>query len=167
MANTISLIGMPGAGKSTVGVLLAKALGLNFVDSDLLLQVQYQASLQEILDCEGHLALRAKEAEVLLNMPVENSLISTGGSAVYSESAMARLRQAGPVVFVDISLATVRQRIDDADSRGIARAPGQDLAAVYAERRPLYHRFATHVIDGNTAAATITVSAILDALHEN
>ena len=78
---------------------------------------------------------------------------------------MARLRRAGPVVFIDISLATVRQRINDADSRGIASAPGQDLASIYAERRPLYQRFATHVIDGNTAAAAITVTSILDALQ--
>lgn len=164
MLTTVSLIGMPGAGKSTVGVLLAKALGLNFVDSDLLLQVQYQASLQDILEGEGYLALREKEKEVLLNMPLANSLVSTGGSAVYSAAAMDKLRQAGPVVFIDIPLATVLRRIDDADSRGIACAPGQDLAAVYAERRPLYLRFATHVIDGDTATAAVTAKGILQAL---
>jgi shikimate kinase len=165
MLNTVSLIGMPGAGKSTVGVLLAKALGLNFVDSDLLLQVQYQASLQDILEREGHLALREKEKAVLLDLPLANSLVSTGGSAVYSQAAMEKLQRAGPVVFIDIPLATVLQRIDDAESRGIACAPGQDLAAVYAERRPLYLRFATHVIDGDTAAAAITAKSILELLH--
>lgn len=164
MNTTISLIGMPGAGKSTVGVLLAKLLGLNFVDSDLLIQVEHAASLQDIVDRDGHIALREKEADILLTMPLTNSLVSTGGSAVYSEAAMQRLLQAGPVLFIDITLQTMLERIDDSDSRGIARAQGQGLAQVYAERRPLYQHFATHTVAGDTETAAATAKAVIDLL---
>ena len=94
--STISLIGMPGAGKSTIGVLLAKELGLSFVDTDLIIQVRHNASLQELLDDHGHLQLRYYEEEVLLDIPLAHTLVATGGSAVYSEAAMRRLRHAGP-----------------------------------------------------------------------
>ncbi len=93
---------MPGAGKSTVGVLLAKRLGLNFVDTDLLIQVRHHASLQQIIDAKGYLALRDFEEQVLLEMDLQDSLISTGGSVVYSDAVMQRLSAAGPLVHIDV-----------------------------------------------------------------
>jgi len=153
LPQTISLIGMPGAGKSTVGVLLAKELGLNFVDTDLVIQVRAGETLQSILDQRGYLALRKLEEEVLVDIPLANTLVSTGGSAIYSETGIRRLRAAGPTVFLDVPLATLVQRVDNESARGIARSPGQEFADVFAERRPLYLRHADLVIDGSTGTA--------------
>jgi shikimate kinase len=154
--STISLIGMPGAGKSTVGVLLAKQLGLNFIDTDLVIQVRHDATLQHILQLRGHLALRLFEEEILLDIPLQRTLLATGGSAVYSEEAMQRLRQSGPVIFIDVPLEILARRVDNADSRGIARAPGQDFASVYRERQPLYQRYADTTIAGDQQSAEAT-----------
>ena len=142
MLETISLIGMPGAGKSTVGVVLAKSLGLNFVDTDLLIQVRHGATLQQILEREGYLQLRRYEHQVLLDMPLEQRLIATGGSAIYSDRGMRRLAAAGPVVFLEVDLPEILARIGDVEQRGLARPPGCPLAEVYRERLPYYQRYA-------------------------
>ncbi len=151
--STISLIGMPGAGKSTIGVLLAKELGLSFVDSDLIVQVRHDTSLQDLLDRHGHLQLRQYEEEVLLDIPLAHTLIATGGSAVYSDAGMQRLRAAGPVIFVDVPLPILLERVDNEDTRGIARAPGQNFASVFQERIPLYRRHADITVAGNELSA--------------
>ena len=151
--STVSLIGMPGAGKSTVGVLLAKLLGLNFIDSDLVIQVRHNATLQQILQRQGHLALRQFEEEILLDIPLQTTLLATGGSAVYSDAAMQRLRQSGPVIFIDVPLEILAGRVDNEDSRGIARDPGQDFASVYLERQPLYQLYADTTIAGDQQSA--------------
>jgi shikimate kinase len=152
---------MPGAGKSTVGVLLAKLLALNFLDSDLIIQVRHDATLQHILQRQGHLVLRQFEEEILLDIPLQNMLLATGGSAVYSEAAMQRLRHSGPIIFIDVPLETLAMRVDDEGSRGIARDPGQDFASVYRERQPLYQRYADTTIAGDqqTAEATARILA--------
>ena len=147
---------MPGAGKSTVGVLMAKELALNFIDSDLVIQVRHDATLQHILQRQGHLALRQFEEEILLDIPLQNTLLATGGSAVYSEAAMQRLRHAGPVIFIDVPLEILATRVDNLDSRGIARGPGQDFASVYAERQPLYQHYADTTIAGDQQSAEAT-----------
>jgi shikimate kinase len=144
---------MPGAGKSTVGVLLAKLLALNFLDSDLIIQVRHDATLQHILQRQGHLVLRQFEEEILLDIPLQNMLLATGGSAVYSEAAMQRLRHSGPIIFIDVPLETLAMRVDDEGSRGIARDPGQDFASVYRERQPLYQRYADTTIAGDQHTA--------------
>ena len=146
MLDTVSLIGMPGAGKSTVGVVLAKWLGLGFVDTDLLIQVRRQASLQEILEAEGYLRLREYEQQVLLDLPLKQGLVATGGSAVYSEPGMQRLAGAGPVVFIHVELAEILNRVKDEGRRGIARPPGATLAEVYRERLPYYQRYADFTV---------------------
>jgi shikimate kinase len=151
--STISLIGMPGAGKSTIGVLLAKELGLSFVDSDLIIQVRHDTTLQDLLDRHGHLQLRQYEEEVLLDIPLAHSLIATGGSAVYSVASMQRLRDAGPGVFVDVPLPTLLERVDNEANRGIARAPGQDFISVFEERIPLYRRHADITFAANELSA--------------
>ena len=154
--NTVSLIGMPGAGKSSVGVLLAKMLGLNFLDTDLVIQVRHGATLQEILDAQGYLALRALEEAVLLQVPLESTLVSTGGSAVYSAAAMQRLAAAGPLVFIDVPLPVLRERVDNEDQRGIACAPGQSFIDLFAERQALYRHHATITIDGASQSVEAT-----------
>ena len=157
---------MPGAGKSTVGVLLAKHLGLNFIDTDLLIQVRYSATLQEIVDAQGYMELRRREEHVLLELPLEQCLISTGGSVVYSDAVMQRLSAAGPLVFLDVPLRVLRQRIDDEDGRGIARPPGQDLADVFGERKPLYQRYADFTVAAENLSAEATARAVQHWLNQ-
>ncbi len=151
---------MPGAGKSTVGVLLAKHLGLNFVDTDLLIQVRHHATLQEIVDTRGYLELREMEEQVLLEVPLQDSLISTGGSVVYSATTMRRLASAGSLVHIDVPLEVLRQRIDDEDGRGIARPPEQDLVGVFQEREPLYQKYADFTVSGANLSAEATARVI-------
>lgn len=138
----IVLIGMPGAGKSTVGVLLAKLTARDFVDTDLLIQHAEERTLQAILDAEGYLALRAAEERVLLGMRAVNSVIATGGSAAYSEPAMRHLKQNAVTVFLDADLVTLRRRVTDDDRRGIARRPEQSFDDLFEERFKLYTRYA-------------------------
>ena len=145
--NTISLIGMPGAGKSTVGVLLAKLTGLAFNDTDLAIQVAAGATLQEIVDSRGHLALRGIEQDILLSIPLEGSVIATGGSVVYSEAVMQRLREAGPVIYLKVDMETLSRRVAAAPPRGIASGTGVSYSAVFHERTPLYERFADITVE--------------------
>lgn len=144
---SLILIGMPGAGKSTIGLLLAKQLAKDFVDTDLLIQLEHRKTLQEILQTQGHIALREHEEKVLLNAHYPNHVIATGGSAVYSPHAMRHLKQFGPIIFLDVGIQMLEQRIGDMNSRGVARAPQQSFAELYAERRPLYLHYADIVID--------------------
>jgi shikimate kinase len=150
-SDTISLIGMPGAGKSTVGVLLAKLSGLRFVDTDLDIQVHAGATLQQIIDRSGHLHLREVEEQVLLQVPLSGAIISTGGSVVYSERIMQRLAEAGPVLYLRARLDTLERRIAAQPLRGIACEAGQGFAEVYAERTPLYQRYADAAVDVDAA----------------
>lgn len=136
------LIGMPGAGKSTVGLLLAKELAKDFIDTDILIQLREGKPLQEILQRQGYQQLRAIEEEILLSVTCSNHIIATGGSAVYSEVGMAHMRNLGSVIYLDVPVEQLRQRIHNYDTRGIARRPGQSFDELFDERRILYQRFA-------------------------
>jgi len=142
MAPSLVLIGMPGAGKSTIGVLVAKYAVMDFVDTDVLIQVRTGESLQQTLDRAGYLELRRIEEQVILGLRHRQVVVATGGSAVYSSSAMAHLRALGRVVFLDVPLEILRQRLSDFPVRGIAGPPGQTVEQVHAERLPLYRRYA-------------------------
>lgn len=163
-ATTISLIGMPGAGKSTTGVLLAKLTGLRFVDTDLDIQVRAKATLQQLLERDGYLRLRALEQEVLLGIELEDAIIATGGSVVYSAAVMRRLREAGPVVYLEADLATLQRRVAAAPCRGIACAAEQGYADIFAERTPLYRRYADVTVDASGGSPDSVAAAILQAL---
>lgn len=143
----IVLIGMPGAGKSTVGVILAKQTRRAFVDTDLLIQTTEQKSLQAILDEQGYDGFRAIEERVLLGLRATRSVIATGGSAVYSAKAMRHLRGNGIVVFLDTPLPVLLRRVTDFEARGIARRPGQTFAELFHERRTLYRAYADLVVE--------------------
>lgn len=152
---------MPGAGKSTVGVVLAKLAGLYFLDTDLEIQRREQATLQQILERKGYRYLRQVEEQVLLQLPLSGAVISTGGSAVYSKRVMARLQAAGPVVFLHCDLQTLEQRVAAGPDRGIASDPDSSFAEIYAERVPLYRRYADIVVEAGTAGAEQVAAAIL------
>lgn len=160
----IVLTGMPGAGKSTIGPLLAKATLRDFIDTDLLIQAQRQRSLQDIVDHEGYQTLRQFEEQILLETNFENRVIATGGSVVYSDAGMKRLASLGPIVHLDVSLSNLLKRINNYESRGIARRPGQSLESLFEERMALYRRYADITINCNEIYPEQCVESILQVL---
>jgi shikimate kinase len=145
----IVLIGMPGAGKSTLGLLLAKKLGMDFVDTDINIQIRWGKTLQQIINHSGYQRLRDYEQQVLLELDCINKVIATGGSAVYSDVGMAHLKANSKVIFIDINFQQLTERVFDFNSRGIAHCPDQSFEALFAERRPLYQQYADISIDCN------------------
>jgi shikimate kinase len=163
---TISLVGMPGAGKSTVGILLAKLCGLRFVDTDIDIQTRAGATLQEILDRHGYLHLRELEEQVLLEVDLDHAVVATGGSVVYSAASMRRLAGAGPVVYLQAGLAVLSGRVAAAPLRGIASDATQDFAAIFDERTPLYERFANLTVAADRGTADEVAARILRGLRQ-
>ncbi|MGB5984669.1 MAG: shikimate kinase [Desulfobacterales bacterium] len=160
----ISLIGMPGAGKSTVGVLLAKRLRMAFVDSDIELQAREGLSLADIIAQRGLMQFRALEEDFVVSHPFPRAVIATGGSVVYGSRAMARLKALGPVIYLSARMATLKRRLGDLDARGVVREANQTLADLLDQRSPLYRRWAdvTLETDGLSAeAVTLAVGAVL------
>lgn len=139
MRNVV-LIGMPGCGKSTLGVLLAKATGRDFIDTDVLLQVRHGRKLQALLNEHGLDGFLKLEEEAVLSLNVSDTIIATGGSVVYSDAAMQHLRQNGIIVYLAVSYEEIEKRLDDLLTRGVALKPGQTLKELYDERTPLYER---------------------------
>ena len=138
---------MPGSGKSTVGVLLAKALGFGFLDVDLIIQQREGALLQDIIDTHGVDYFLDREEEAVCSVSCDHHVIAPGGSAVLREKGGAHLKSLGPVVYLNVPLEELSKRIRNLDSRGIAMKPGQTLADVLAFRAPLYEQYADLVID--------------------
>jgi shikimate kinase len=138
----IILIGMPGSGKSTVGVVLAKYLGYRFLDSDLLIQEKQGRKLSEIIRQEGTDGFLAIEDQVNSEIQADRCVIATGGSAVYGENAMRHLKSIGVVVYLWVSCENLKKRLGDLKDRGVALRDGQTLDDLYAERAPLYEKYA-------------------------
>lgn len=165
--NAIVLIGMPGAGKSTTGILLAKNLGFDFVDTDIAIQTREGKTLQAIIEDSDFMQLRHIEEQVVLDTDCSNRVIATGGSAVYSDKAMQHLKQQGLIVYLQVDIDALRQRIHNFDSRGIAMAPGQSFESLLAERCKLYERYADLTIDSSRQTPEQTTSAIEQAWSTN
>lgn len=166
--SNITLIGMPGSGKSTVGVLLAKLLGYGFLDVDLVIQQQEGALLQEILDNRGVAAFLDAEERAVRNLECSRHVIAPGGSAVCREEAALHLKSLGPVVYLQVSLDELNRRIQNLSTRGIAMEPGQTLADVMAYRAPLYSKYADLTVDcppGQPLAQT--AQTVLQRLRES
>ena len=163
MGNII-LIGMPGSGKSTVGVLLAKALGFDFIDTDLTLQQREGALLQDILNERGTEAFLDLEQTAICSVSCENSVISPGGSCVCRERSMAHLKSLGRVVYLRLPLQELETRLNNISTRGIAMEPGQTLNDLYAYRAPLYQHWADLTVDCAGQTLEETVAAVLRAL---
>lgn len=161
-SNTV-LIGPPAAGKSTLGVLLAKRLSDDFVDTDVLLQVRHGRRLQEILDEVGPAAFRRLEEEAVLSLAPRRTVVATGGSVVYGERAMRHLQATSRIIYLRLPLGEWLRRLRDLDSRGVVRAPGQSLESLYAEREPLYRRWADAVVDVAALGAAEAVERIVAA----
>lgn len=161
----IVLIGMPGAGKSTLGVLLAKVLGMSFVDTDLILQEKEQRLLQEILDQDGVEGFLKIEEEVLLGLQVRNCVIATGGSAVYSQAAMQSLQNNGIVVYIKVSLSELEKRLQNMASRGVVMANGESLKDLYDKRTKLYEHYADCSVDCTNLTVEKAVTRIIASLY--
>lgn len=160
----IVLIGMPGAGKSTVGVLLAKTLSRSFIDTDVHIQAREGARLQHIIDTKGLKTFRNIEEKHLLSLDCRKHVIATGGSAVYSAPAMDHLRAHGITVHMALPLAELERRITNLGSRGIVIEPGQSFANLYEERQPLYARYADLSVHCAGLTHEQTVESIVAAL---
>jgi len=143
----IVLIGMPGAGKSTIGVILAKVMGFQFIDSDLLIQEQEKCLLKDIIDKDGLEGLIAIEEQVNSDIQAENSVIATGGSVIYEAKAMKHLREIGVVVYIKLSYDTINNRLGNIRQRGVVFREGQTLQSLYEERCPLYEKYAHIIVD--------------------
>jgi len=164
-ASNIVLVGMPGAGKSTIGVILAKRASLGFIDSDLLIQANERRSLQSIIDSQGYMALRRIEERVLLGLECRGHVIATGGSAVYSPAAMAHLAAEGVIVFLDVDLATLESRVLDLGRRGIAKHPDQSFSELFEERSKLYTAYADVTVECRGLAHDEVCTEILQRLQ--
>lgn len=145
--DNIVLIGMPGCGKSTVGVVLAKALNMEFIDSDIVIQRTYGMKLSAIIDEYGTEGFRQIENDVNAGLDVHKSVIATGGSVIYGPGAMAHLRDIGIVVYLRLSYPAIEERLGDLHARGVTFKPGQTLHDLYDERTPLYEQYAHVTIE--------------------
>lgn len=162
----IILIGMPGVGKSTVGVLLAKRLRFAFLDTDIHIQIQEGKSLKELISLHGTEGFCDLEGNYMLSLSAEKSVIATGGSVVYMEKAMEHLRESGRIVHLDLKLSRLKKRLDDIDARGVVIGPDQNLGDLYTERQPLYLKYADITISTDGLSPDQVVVEIMQLLKE-
>ena len=155
---------MPGAGKSTVGVLLAKAMSMHFIDTDISIQMAQGDQLQDIIDELGLDEFAKIEEQTLLSIAARNTVIATGGSAIYSDAAMAHLQEDAITIFLDVDLDRIEHRISNFSSRGVAIEPGENLATLYKKRKPLYEKFADITINSSDLTLEDTVTKTVEAL---
>ena len=158
----IVLIGMPAAGKSTVGVILAKVLGFCFIDTDLLIQEQEKCLLKDIISRDGLEGFMAIENQVNRDISVENSIIATGGSIIYCAEAMEHLRNISIVVYIQLDCETIKNRLGNIKQRGVVLREEQTLESLYKERCPLYEKYA-HIIVNSEGLVT---EALMEKIAE-
>ncbi len=147
MNKSVTLIGMPGAGKSTVGVLLAKSLLMDFTDTDLIIQRETGKSLCEIIEADGTESFLETENRIILSQDFHNCVIATGGSAVYGKEAMDKLKEISTVVYLSLPVEELEKRIKDIHTRGVAMKNGVTLRELFEERRSLYEKYADFTVE--------------------
>lgn len=160
----IVLVGMPGSGKSTLGVLLAKTLVKKFCDTDILIQDITNESLQDTINRDGYMKLRGIEEEALLSVNFNDTVIATGGSAVYSDKGMVHLKKFSTIIYIDVKVEELLHRIPDMESRGIAMKPGQCFKDLYQERCLLYTKYADLTISTDKKTVEESIKDILKQL---
>ena len=164
MKDNIVLIGMPSCGKSTVGVVLAKALGYRFVDSALVIQARTGKLLSEIIDEKGLEAFNEIENEINASLDYHKAVIATGGSVIYGKEAMEHLQSIGQVVYIELPFETLCERIGDLTARGVSIKEGQTFRELYEERRPLYEKYADITIHGEKLSIREMVHVLKEKL---
>lgn len=165
MKNNVILIGMPGAGKSTAGVILAKLLGYSFMDTDLVIQNTEGRLLRQIIAEEGVEGFIAAENRIVSGIEAESTVIATGGSVVYGTEAMEKLSLLGKIVYLELGYDELSRRLDNIQQRGVVLRAGQELRDIYTERIPLYEKYADITIDETGCGVEETVSKIIDKLN--
>lgn len=164
MKKNLILIGMPGVGKSTVGVILAKVLGYEFLDSDLLIQKKEKRLLKEIIAEEGEDGFLEIENQVNASIEADGAVIATGGSVVYCREAMEHLREIGTVIYLKLEYDLLKTRLGNLRGRGVVLREGQTLKDLYEERVPLYEKYADYIVDEKNTGAEGTLQKILEML---
>ncbi|TCK86755.1 shikimate kinase [Natranaerovirga hydrolytica] len=159
----IILIGMPGVGKSTVGVLLAKTLGYEFIDTDLLIQKEKKTTLQKIINKEGIEGFLKTENEVVSQLKCHQAVIATGGSVVYGQEAMENMKALGTVVFLELPLKSLQKRLKNIKTRGVAMKEGQTLKSLFEERVPLYETYCDIKISAKNKGVEKVIEEIVKA----
>lgn len=162
--SNIVLIGMPGCGKSTVGVILAKTLGIGFVDTDLIIQQNEKRLLQEIIDNYGIEKFLDCEAKAVLSFEGDNFVVATGGSVIFREEAIKHLKKNGKIIYLNVSLDEIKARLDNISTRGVAATKNQTIDDIYNERSPLYLKYADYVLDLNNSNVEQTVEKICNLI---
>ncbi|BCJ96856.1 shikimate kinase [Anaerocolumna cellulosilytica] len=161
----IVLIGMPSAGKSTIGIILAKVLGYKFLDSDLVIQEQEQALLKDIIEEKGLEGFLAIENQVNRDIQTESTVIATGGSIIYCLDAMEKFRDTGIIVYIKLKYETIKNRLGNIKQRGVVFQDGQTLKSLYNERCPLYEEYAHIIIDGENLDQEELMEKIASAIQ--
>ena len=164
MKNNIILIGMPGVGKSTVGVILAKILGYKFIDTDIVIQEKEKRLLKDIIETEGIDGFIEVENRINSCLEAGNSVIATGGSVVYGKEAMKHLSEIGKIVYLKLDYRKLKYRLGNIKNRGVVIRKGQRLSDLYNERTALYEKYADVVIDENGCNIEKTVNKVLDSI---
>lgn len=162
----IVLIGMPACGKSVTGVVLAKSLQMNFLDTDLLIQETAGKGLQDIINEDGMESFKQLEEEVLCDVQATHTVIATGGSAVYYPKAMEHLKKLGRIVYIHVSVETILQRLNNITTRGVAMSRDQGIAELYEERKPLYEKYAEVTAESGGGSMEETVADIVEKMEE-
>lgn len=165
MKKNITLVGMPGVGKSTIGVVLAKILGYQFIDSDLLIQEAENKLLREIISEKGIEGFLEVENRVNASIEADHSIISTGGSAIYCKEAMKHLSEIGKIVYLKLDYENLKKRLGDIEFRGVVMPEGYDLKMLYDERTVLYEKYADIIIDTNGLGVEETIRRITRILN--
>ena len=162
--SNIVLIGMPSCGKSVTGVILAKSLNMSFIDTDLLIQQKAGKSLQKIINQDGIDVFKKTEEDILKKIDVKNTVIATGGSAVYYPEAMEHLKKSGKIVYIEVSLRTIKKRLRNITTRGVAMKKGQTIDDLYNIRVPMYEKYADCRVKSDEHHAEKTVEDIIKAV---
>lgn len=164
--NNIILIGMPGAGKSTLGVVLAKALGFDFVDTDLIIQSEQRDKLYRIIQKKGIERFIEIENETVAALKTQNSVIATGGSVIFGKEAMENLKKLGKVVYLQVDENEIEKRLSNIKTRGVVMKDGETVHEIYDTRTPLYERYADIVINCSGMDLEKTVEKIISLLGD-
>ena len=163
--NNVTLIGMPGSGKSTIGVILAKVLRYQFLDSDLLIQKQEKRTLSEIIEQDGMEKFKEIENRVNLSINVTDTVIAPGGSVIYCDEAMKHLKSIGKVVYLKLSLESLSKRLGNLRGRGVLLKEGQTLEDLFKERTPLYEKYADLTVNEEGKDLEESLQAVLEIIH--
>ncbi len=161
----IILIGMPGSGKSTVGVILAKTLGMDFFDTDLLIQRRENRLLQDIIDNDGIEHFLDAERDAVLSADFNGAVVATGGSVIFRDEAMKHLKKNGTVIFLDVSVSELEQRLSNIKTRGVAAEKGETVKDIYEKRISVYKKYADITVEATELSREQTVDAICESLN--